>query len=235
MVKDSIVAVIPARGGSKRIEKKNIVSFLGKPMIAWTIEAAQQTGLFSRIIVSTDDQEIADVAQLYGATVPFLRKYYSDDISPVSLATMGTLNQLRDELNEEYEIVVQLMANCPLRNETHIRDAFNYFKTVGASSQISCFKFGWMNPWWAATLDKEGHPISLFPDAGKQRSQDLPPLYCPTGAVWISKVEHLMKYQTYHSPDRIFWPMAWQAAVDIDDYEDLQMAELLYQMQIKLP
>jgi len=231
MVTRSRVAIIPARGGSKRIEKKNIVSFCGKPMIAWTIEAAQKAEIFERVVVSTDDPEIADVARQCGASVPFLRKLYADDISPVSLATVGTLLQLRDELGEEYEMAVQLMANCPLRNERHILDAFDYFNARKAKSQISCFKFGWMNPWWAATVAEDMRPTSLFPEAAKTRSQDLPPLYCPTGAIWIAKVKHLMEHQTYHTPERIFWPMPWEGAVDIDDREDMRMAELLYTME----
>ena len=230
MVTRSRVAIIPARGGSKRIEKKNIINFCGKPMIAWTIEAAKKSEIFERIVVSTDDHEIADVAQQYGASVPFFRKHYSDDLSPVSLVTIGTLSQLREEVGEEYEVAVQLMANCPLRNERNIINACDYFQSVNVSSQISCFKFGWMNPWWAATLSEDGRPNKLFPEASKTRSQDLPPLYCPTGAIWIAKVAGLMQHQTYHTPDHIFWPMPWKDAVDIDDKEDLRMAEVLYLM-----
>jgi len=230
MVVRARVAIIPARGGSKRIPKKNILPFCGKPMIAWTIAAAQKSERFDRIVVSTDDPEIAEVARAWGASVPFLRKHYADDISPVSLATIGTLMQLRDELGEEYDTAVQLMANCPLRNERHIADALDHFQKLGARSQISCFKFGWMNPWWAATLSEGMEPTSLFPEAAKTRSQDLPPLYCPTGAIWIAKVKQLVERQTYYTPDRIFWPMPWEAAVDIDDAEDLRMAELLQAM-----
>ena len=148
MVGGSRVAIIPARGGSKRIEKKNIRELCGKPMIGWTISAARESGLFDRIVVSTDDPEIADVAKGLGASVPFLRKHYADDISPVSLATVGTLRQLSDELGEQYDIVVQLMANCPLRRASHIVEALDNFVAQQARSQISCFKFGWMNPCW---------------------------------------------------------------------------------------
>lgn len=230
MVTSSRVAIIPARGGSKRIEKKNILNFCGKPMIAWTIAAAQKSEMFERIVVSTDDPEIADVARQYGASVPFLRKQHSDDLAPVGLATIGTLLQLRDELGKEYETVVQLMANCPLRQAHHLVDALDHFERHGANSQISCFKFGWMNPWWAVTISEDCKPHSLFPEASKSRSQDLPPLYCPTGAIWIAKVAHLIKHQTFSTQDHIFWTMPWEAAVDIDDREDLRMAELLHLM-----
>ena len=228
MVEGTRVAIIPARGGSKRIHKKNIIDFCGKPMLAWTIQAANQSGLFARVVVSTDDPEIAEVSREYGASVPFLRARYSDDITPVSMATIATLEQLRDVQGEEFDVAVQLMANCPLRRARHIADAFDQFVAREARSQISCFRFGWMNPWWAATLGADGRPTSLFPDAGLKRSQDLPPLYCPTGAVWIARVPHLISNQTYHTPDRLFCEMPWEAAVDIDDADDLRMAKSLF-------
>jgi N-acylneuraminate cytidylyltransferase len=230
MVAPRAVAIIPARGGSKRIERKNVVDFCGKPMIAWTIEAARQTDRFAFVVVSTEDPEIAELARHFGALVPFLRREYSDDHSPVSLATIGTLVQLRDELGEEFETVVQLTANCPLRNEHHIVAALDHFLARGASSQLSCSEFGWTNPWWAATLSEDGRPNHLFPERLGVRSQDLPSLYCPTGAIWIATARHLLQHQTYLTPDRIYWPMPWRAAVDIDNWEDLRLAELLYAM-----
>jgi CMP-N-acetylneuraminic acid synthetase len=233
MVAPSRVAIIPARGGSKRIERKNLIDFCGRPMIAWTIEAAKKSEMFERVVVSTDDQEIAAVAREYGASVPFLRKEYSDDMSPVSLATIGTLRQLSDELGAEYEVAVQLQASCPLRNERHIIGALEHFHKLEPSSQISCFRFGWMNPWWAATISEDGRPHRLFPEASQTRSQDLPPLYCPTGAICIARVAGLMEHQTYHTPDCVFWPMPWQNAVDIDDEEDLRMAEWLHSMEVR--
>jgi CMP-N-acetylneuraminic acid synthetase len=231
MVTRSMVAIIPARGGSKRIEKKNIIDFCGKPMIAWSIEAATKAGIFERVVVSTDDQNIAVVAQQFGASVPFLRRDYADDVSPVSLATIGTLSQLREELGAEYDVAVQLQPNCPLRNERHIVEAVEHFEKQRPTSQISCFRFGWMNPWWAAALSESGRPRRLFPEVAETRSQDLPPLYCPTGAICIAEVARLMEHRTYHMPDCIFWPMAWKDAVDIDDDDDLRMAELLYLMK----
>ena len=224
MVKRSRVAIIPARGGSKRIERKNVVEFLGRPMIAWTIEAALAAGAFDRVLVSTDDEEIADVSRQYGAEVPFLRDANADDITPVSAATIGTLKQAESELGEVYEVVVQLMANCPLRRAEHVVEALARFEARRPESQISCFRFGWMNAWWAVTLDNDGRPTPLHTEALTQRSQDLPSLYCPTGAIWISSPEALRRYGTFHAPAREFAEIPWQAALDIDDQEDLAMA-----------
>ena len=115
-----IIAVIPARGGSKRIPFKNIIEFMGKPMIAWTIKAATESRIFDRVILSTDSQKIAKVGRNYGLDVPFLRKEKNDDFSPVSEATIAAIKQAEEYYNESYDIVIQLMANAPLRDYNDI-------------------------------------------------------------------------------------------------------------------
>jgi N-acylneuraminate cytidylyltransferase len=226
VVKDAI-AVIPARGGSRRIPMKNIVEFCGKPMLQWTLEAARDCGLFARIVVSTDSEEIANVARSAGIEVPFLRDRHADDMAPVSKATLAALDQCRRYYGEDYRHVVQLMPNCPLRRAPHIEEAYRHYLSQGCQPQISCFRFGWMNPWWAATLDHQGHPKPLFPDAGKQRSQDLPALYCPSGAIWIASADALGLAGTFYADNHVFFPMDWRAAIDIDDEHDLDMARRL--------
>jgi len=226
--KNNILAVIPARGGSKRIPNKNIIDFVGKPMIAWTIEAAKKAKQVSRVIVSTDDNQIAEVALKYGAEVPFLRDKNADDYSPVSLATFRTLEQLYEIESHHPDIVVQLMANCPLRDCEDINNAVNNFITYNLDYQISAFNYGWMNPWWAHQIDSNGKAIPLFNDElRKKRSQDLPELFCPTGAIWIAKVSKLLVSKTFYGLNYCFFPMHWIHALDIDNYEDLGMANLL--------
>jgi N-acylneuraminate cytidylyltransferase len=161
--------------------------------------------------------------------VPFLRVANADDITPVSSATIGTLIQVESELGEVYDVVVQLMANCPLRRAEHVKEALTRFEIRRPESQISCFRFGWMNPWWAVSLDNNDRPTPLHPQALTQRSQDLPTLYCPTGAIWISTPETLQRYGTFHCPAREFAEIPWQAALDIDDHEDLAMARAVAQ------
>jgi len=225
-----VIAIIPARGGSKRLPKKNILHFCGKPLLAWTIEAAQGAGVFDRIVVSTDSEEIASVARDWGAEVPFLRDAYADDHSPVSSATIAALRQCKLFYGEDYEQVVQLMPNCPLRTAKDIVEALQHYAAHEATPQISSFRFGWMNPWWAVTLDEQLHPAPLFPRTRGQRSQDLPTLYCPSGAIWISPVPRLIQAGTFYSDGYIFHPMRWEAAIDIDDEEDLRMARSLFAM-----
>lgn len=226
MVSRKAIAIIPARGGSKRLPGKNIIPFLGMPMIARTIKAAKDSKLFDRIIVSTDDEKIVEVSRKYGAEVPFLRTEKADDHSPVSQATLFALMQAEKHFAENYEIVVQLMANCPLRDSGDIIDAYNNFNKQKADFQISCFKYGFMNPWWAATLDDKGHAEKIFPEEadGIKRSQDLPKLYCPTGAIWIAKSTALKQAGTFYGKNYIMHPMPWDKAVDIDDNDDLKLA-----------
>lgn len=218
------IAVIPARGGSKRIPRKNVLDFFGKPMVAWTIEAALDSDRFDRVLVSTDDADIAATARAFGAEVPFLRYADADDHAHVSAATLNALAQAEDYWKESYNTVVQLMPNCPLRGAADIAAALDVFAARASSFQISCFKYGWMNPWWAATLDAEGHPTQLFEATTKARSQDLDELYCPTGAIWIAEVEALRLAGSFYGPGHVFEPLNWMAAVDIDDDADFQMA-----------
>lgn len=222
------IAIIPARGGSKRIPEKNIIDFAGKPMIAWTIEAALNSGCFDRVLVSTEDEKIARIARDCGAEVPFLRESHTDDFSAVSEATLSALNQATAYWQEDYHIVVQLMANCPLRTAADIQEALNTFEQSSRAFQISCFRYGWMNPWWAVKIDDNGRPSRLFEDALSQRSQDLPELYCPTGAIWIAKVADFKNAGTFYGADHCFVPMNWENAVDIDDNEDLNFARALW-------
>lgn len=217
--------MIPARGGSKRVPGKNIMDFLGKPMIAWTIEAAKESGLFDKIVVSTDDAAIAEVSKQYGAEVPFLRDSKADDMSPVSEATIVTLKQL-EAAGEVFDDVLQLFAVCPLRNAQDIKEAYRFYLESERNFALSCFKYTWMNPWWAIQLNENKEGAWINKDALK-RSQDLPELVCPTGAVWIANTKALFAEKTFYGEGHVFWEMDWKRAVDIDNYEDIELAKAL--------
>ncbi len=225
------IGIIPARGGSKRIPQKNIMDFNGKPMMVWTIEAALGCGIFDQVLVSTDSEEIAEVAISSGASAPFLRLENADDAASSSAATLSALRQAEIHWNTSYDVVAQLMPNCPLRNADHINDAVEHFGRGPTKFQISCFRFGWMNPWWAFSLNAELIPKQLFPDATAKRSQDLEHLYCPTGAIWLSQRDALIEAGTFYGPSHRFYPMDWIGAVDIDDMNDYGMALALAKMR----
>lgn len=229
----NVIAIIPARSGSKRIPNKNIIEFMGKPMIAWTIEAALKSEIFSDVLVSTDGEDIAGLSRRLGASVPFLRDSKdADDHTPVSIATVNSLIQMEEYKSVHYDIVVQLMPNCPCRTADDIVVSYDNISTSSADFQISVFRFGWMNPWWAVELDKETMmPKPLFPEAMKKRSQDLGELYCPTGAVWIAEAEELKRQKTFYGEGYTVFPLEWRNAVDIDDIDDLRMAEVAMSVQ----
>lgn len=231
MVKNGIrvVAVIPARGGSKRIPQKNIKNFCGKPMIAWTIQAALNVEVIDSVYVSTDDEEIARISREYGAEVPFLRDKYADDHSTISEATVYTLKKLGYRRGDN-DLVIQLMANCPVRDSEDINYSIDYFLERKNEFQISCCKYGWMNPWWAHKRDERGNMEPIFKSEQGKRSQDQMELYCPTGAVWVSKVSNLLKYGTFYGPGYDFCEINWKSAVDIDDYHDLELAKCIKNM-----
>ena len=222
------IAIILARGGSKRLPRKNILPLGGMPMISWSIKAAIDSGKFSRVIISTEDEEIAQIGRDFGAEVPFLRQNYFDDFSSSSSATIEALKQAEEYWREDYDLVAQLMANCPLRTSQDITESYEAFSNSKAPSQISCFKFGWMNPWWSTQLNEKGEPNWLFPNQRALRSQDLPELFCPSGAFWIASTKQLKKYKTFYMPNQIMYELSWTSALDIDNKSDYEMAKACF-------
>lgn len=220
----SSVCIIPARSGSKRIANKNIIDFRGKPLLVWTIEAAQKSEKFDRIIVSTDSEDIKKIATNNGALVPKLRTKYSDDHSPVSLATLSSLVDAENVLAERFDVVTQLMPNCPFRNHHTIRKFQEAFLTNNYDSLLSCADFGWHKPWWAFELEASNNAKFLFPEMLKQRSQDLKTLYSVSGAIWSIRSSLLKKHNTFYLENASFYPIDRIQAVDIDTFEDLNFA-----------
>ncbi len=221
------LAVIPARGGSKRIPHKNIRPLGGRPLLAHTVEAALASGCFDRVVVSTDDDAVAAAAREAGAEVPFVRgAAIADDHTPVSAVTLDALERL-DAAGERFAQVAQLLPNCPLRDAGDVRASLAAFEASDAEFQISVTRYGWLDPWWAMQIGDGGRLEPLFPDALARRSQDLAELFCPTGAVWWARTAALRRAGTFYGEGVRGFPLAWRHAVDIDDEDDFAMAEAL--------
>ena len=221
------LAVIPARAGSKRVPGKNVRPLAGRPLLAYAVRAAVSSGLFARVVVSTDDEVIAGVAREHGADVPFLRDAaLADDVTPVSAATADVLDRL-DPTGAKYATVCQLMANCPFTTVADVLDSYAQFETIGTDAQVSVVRYGWQNPWWALRRDERMVLEPLFAERLVQRSQDLPVIFCPTGAVWWIRAEVLRRERTFHVAGRTGWEMPWQRGLDIDSEEDWALAEAL--------
>jgi pseudaminic acid cytidylyltransferase len=225
---DTIIAIIPARGGSKRIPGKNIRPLAGRPVIAYTIAAARASGLFERVVVSTDSPEVAGVARRFGAEVPFLRDAtLADDFTPVSSVTVDALCRL-DPAGDRFDVVAQLMPNCPLRTADDVIDSYSQFAKDPTHAQISIVRYGWQNPWWAMRRNERCELEPVFREQMSARSQDQPELFCPTGAIWWARANTLRRTKTFHSENRTGWEIPWQRGIDIDTFEDWAMAEVLF-------
>lgn len=224
------LGVIPARGGSQRIPGKNIAPVAGKPLLAWTVGAALGSGVLDRVIVSTDDEEIAAVARSLCADVPSLREGLADHVAGADAVTAAVVRGLA-AAGDHYDDVVQLLPTCPLRNADHVRAAVTQFRAGGARAQASCFRFGWDNPWWALELDGSGGARFVFPQATEERSQDLPPLYGLTGAVWVAASDAWLERDGFPLDACSWFELPWQAAIDIDEPEDLELAGALLQLR----
>lgn len=222
----SLLAVIPARIGSRRVARKNIRPLAGRPALAYTVDAALGAGIFGQVVVSTDSDEVAELARSLGASVPFRREAaLADDHTHVSAVTLDAL--LRVDPPGRVAAVAQLLPNCPLRTAADVRESWSAFQRTGAAAQLSVTRFGWQNPWWASTVAMDGTLQPIHAEQMTQRSQDLPTLVCPTGAVWWIRADLLRRAGTFHVPGRTGWEMPWQRAVDIDTEDDWTLAELL--------
>jgi N-acylneuraminate cytidylyltransferase len=231
----TIIAIIPARGGSKRIPGKNIRPLVGKPIIAYTIAAARESGLFERVVVSTDSQGVAEIARQYDAEVPFLRdENLADDFTPVSSVTADALFRL-DPAGDKFDSVAQLMPNCPLRDADDVADSYRQFEEIGVESQISVVRYGWQNPWWAMRRNERHELEPVFKEQITARSQDLPELFCPTGAIWWVRADALRRTETFHLENKTGWEIPWQRGIDIDTLEDWTMAEVLLSLPASRP
>lgn len=219
-----MMALIPARGGSVGLPGKNIRLLGGKPLIAYTIEAALHSKVFERVIVSTDNKEIANISTYYDAEIPFMR--------PLELATseaksmdvvFHALQWL--ELNEQYipKIVTVLQPTSPFRDAQTIIEAYNLFKKQNASRLVS-LKESDEHYYWMYSLC-EGH---LKPVSGEYcggRRQDLPPVYSLNGAIYMGERDFLVKEGSYLGPDTVGFVMPRFKSIDINDILDFSLAE----------
>jgi pseudaminic acid cytidylyltransferase len=225
---ETMIAIIPARGGSKRIPNKNIRPLAGRPLIAYTVAAATESGLFERVVVSTDSAEIAEVARELGAEVPFLRDAaLADDYTPVSSVTVDMLCRL-DPAGDKFKAVAQLMPNCPLRTADDVVESYWQFTKSATHAQVSVVRYGWQNPWWALRRNEQYVLEPLFKEQMATRSQDQPELFCPTGAIWWADTNVLRQTKTFLSENRTGWEIPWQRGIDIDTFDDWAMAEVLF-------
>lgn len=220
------IAIIPARGGSKRIPRKNIKLFGGKPMIAWSIEAALNSDIFDRVIVSTDDIEIAQVARNYGAETPFLRPdKISDDLAGSDDVMVHALNYF-SEMGINVRHACCIYATAPFITPSDIRKTYveiadsewDFIFPISKFSSPILRSFG---------INDSGSVEMFFPQFYSMRSQDLPSAYFDAGQFyWGSTNAWMSRLQIFSNKSKGF-EIPWWRAIDIDTEEDWLKAELM--------
>lgn len=224
-----ILAVIPARGGSKRLPRKNVLDLDGKPLISWTIEAAKNSKYVDRIVVSTDDQEIIAVSKKFGADVPFKRP---DELATDAATSIDVVLHCLDMLDDQgdcYDYVMLLQPTSPLRQTSDIDAALEQLIERNDNAVISVCEVE-HSPLWCNTLDENNSMENFFSgDMASQRSQELPIYYRLNGALYIASTQVLkeMDEPSFFLGDKISaYVMAVEDSTDIDHQIDFDLAGL---------
>ncbi|MEO8643427.1 pseudaminic acid cytidylyltransferase [Pseudomonas sp.] len=220
----SCVAIIPARGGSKRIPRKNLKPFDGVPIIVRSIRTAFDCGLFDQVVVSTDDEEIADIARAHGAQVPFMRPTaLADDFTGTAAVIVHALKQL-----PPFDYACCVYATAPLLQARYLRQGHELLvQHPDKSFTFSVAGFGFPVQ-RALTLDEQGALTSLYPEFRNTRSQDLPEAYQDAGQFYWGRTEAWLRGDVLFSPASLPVILPRYLVQDIDTLEDWKRAEYLY-------
>jgi len=218
-----VLAVIPARGGSKGIPNKNVVSLMGKPLINWTIEAARSSRYIDHLILSSDDERICSVAKAAGCNVPFLRA------SELATDDAKTVDVVLDAINRTpgFDLVVVLQPTSPLREASDIDNCLELLIAQGAATAVS-------------VSESRDHPFLVYSMAAdsrldaflkidpsvSMRRQDLPPAYSLNGAIYVAEIDWLIASKSFVSLETVGYLMSREASVDIDEPSDLERARM---------
>ncbi|WP_394146876.1 pseudaminic acid cytidylyltransferase [Shewanella atlantica] len=222
------IAIIPARGGSKRIPGKNIKPFNGKPIIAYSIEAAINSGCFDRVIVSTDSEEIARVAKKYGAEVPFMRPADIADDHATTLMVIEHAIKAMLEREEQYDYCCCIYATAPFVTAIQLREGLQQIKQRQADYLFPVCEYP--SPIQRAISLDESLKISMFaPENLNTRSQDLKPAYYDTGQFYWGIVSAFLASKPIYSDKASGLVLPKGSVVDIDTHEDWSLAEALFE------
>lgn len=223
------ICIIPARGGSKRIPRKNIKDFLGKPIIAYSIEAALQSGIFDEVMVSTDDKEIADVALKYGAKVPFLR---SAETSNDFATTSDVMNEVIDwysQNGQEFDIICCVYATAPFVTPEKLFKASEMLKNGIFDSAFTCTAFSYP-VLRGLVIDNEGRVAMKWPEYRNSRSQDLPQFYHDAGQFYFATTEAFLKANGFWGENTAPIVVSELEVQDLDTLTDWALAEMKFKL-----
>lgn len=224
----SVVGVITARGGSKGLPGKNIRSFAGKPLIAWTIEAAQHSESLLKTIVSTDDEEIAKIARDCGAEVPFIRpRELAEDNSAHIDVVLHCLDWIEQQ-GDSPDYLMLLQPTSPLRNAQDIRKVVQMVEHRDPEAILAVNETH-DHPYLTRTIDENGsiRPLIEMPEIHYPRRQDLPPAYFINGSIYLNSVASLRKTRSFYPADALGYVMPSSRSVQIDTLLDFVAAEAI--------
>ncbi|MDX2481474.1 MAG: acylneuraminate cytidylyltransferase family protein [Desulfuromusa sp.] len=220
-----ILALIPARGGSKGLPGKNTRELCGKPLITWSIDAAKASSYVDRTIVSTDCPMIASIAKSAGADVPFMRPA---ELATDSASNMDTCLHAMEWLEKNvncYNLLLVLQPTSPLRTTADIDAAIEKLGETKASSVVSVCETD-HHPWWSNQLPQDGNMKDfLRPEILNKNRQDLPKFYRLNGAIYLAQVTELKKNRSFYGPKTFAYLMPTERSVDIDLIQDFLLAE----------
>ena len=223
-----MIAIITARGGSKRIPKKNIRDFLGKPIISYSIDAALKSKLFDKVMVSTDSEEIKEVALRYGAEVPFMRsERTSNDFATTGDVLTEVINEYKKN-GVEFDEFSCIYPTAPFITGDLLIEAYNKFKSENANALIPVVKFSF--PPQRAFVIKDKYIDVFDKDSFLKRSQDLQPLYHDCGQFYIYKTREFIENDKVIIDNTIAYEIDESYVQDIDTIEDWHLAELKYEI-----
>ena len=220
------LAIIPARGGSKRIPRKNVKPFLGQPIIKYSLDAARAAGIFDEVMVSSDDPEILDLARALGASVPFAR---SADTAGDQATTAAVILEVLDAYRQrgrEFDLVCCLYPTAPLVRARRLLEAWTLLDETGADGALTVTRFSF--PIWRALRVEEGRVRFEWPENAVRRSQDLPTAYHDCGQFYFLNVAAFREHRCLIMPHTVPVLIPESESQDIDTEEDWKLAELKY-------
>lgn len=216
-----IIAITPARSGSKGLKDKNIKELNGKPLIAYTIEAAKKANIFDEIFVSTDSEKYAEISRQYGASIPFLR---SSENSDDKASSWDVVREVLNKLDEQFDIVVLLQPTSPLRKSDDIKGAIELFFKKNADTVVSVCETP--HPiFWCNTLKDDCSMKNFIKKEYQKPRQELPKSYTLNGAIYICKVENIDNLDFYCDKSYAYI-MNKENSIDIDSEIDFELAKL---------
>lgn len=222
------LAIIPARIGSKGLKEKNIKTLNGKPLIAYTIEAAIKSKIFDEVIVSTESEKIAEISKKYGAKLPFIRPLeLATDEAKSSDVIIHALKFYPDFTN-----FCLLQPTSPLRSYNDIINAYNLFLDKRANSVVSVCETD-HSPLWTNTIDDNLNMDNfLSKETKSKRRQDLPNYYRLNGSIYFSKIDYYLQYNNWYEKKCFAYIMPKKRSIDIDDIIDFKLVELLLKEEV---